>query len=544
MHCFGVAAGVGAVLVAGGAAAQQPLIDEIVVTTTHRQADPTELAPDAEALIATPGDLNDPIRALFNLPGLTFSGSDLDGPTIRGASPEQNLYLVDGIPLPDLFHSLSDSIISSDVVHTLSMESAAFAPSYGGALGGVIDVTLRRPGSDFGGRLHASQLKAGGLIEGSISESLTGYLSFRNNLAHLFLDEFERNQGPLVYQMPESRDYVGRLSKLTDRFELSATLLGAWDRTEDVPRDELANGVLGERQTRTFDAQAIRLQSRRGTELQADITLSHSNLEDDRRERRGGFEVFSVEQWSMRGSLSGTHGAHNWTIGANVEQSDADLALLGQSRFCDDYNVICGTALAQSTNPGSPAFSGSFFSSEVFLSDTVTLGEEWTAEVGLHVVHDAFLSETLIEPRARLSRVISDNWDVYASAGFYSARPELQSLIFLGESQEYTRSVQVLAGQRIDLSSGFRIQTELWFKSFEGDVFLNTTGSRSYDAETVGLDLIVGRPWGERLTGWLAISLSDGEVRSTSLQINAITPPDPAFDFENPYAIPTARRSR
>ena len=160
------------------------------------------------------------------MPGITFGGGDLDEPIIRGASPQNNLFLVDGVQVENIFHELSDSIISPNVIRTFNLHSAAYGAQYGGATGGVIDISLRDPAAQASRwNIDLGQLKSGFLAETALSDSVAVYGAYRHNLAHLFLEEFERGNDVLVFQMPKSRDYVGRLIWRGDTSDITFSAL-------------------------------------------------------------------------------------------------------------------------------------------------------------------------------------------------------------------------------------------------------------------------------------------------------------------------------
>ncbi len=488
-------------------------MDEIIVIGERHVDDPTMIAPDAASLLATPGDVNDPLKALLSLPGITFGGGDLDDPVIRGGGVRDNLFLIDGLPVENVFHELSDSIISPNVIRTFDLQSTAFNSEYGNATGGVIDIGLRDPSSDHrSANIDLSQLKSGILIETPITDNIAAYGSYRHNLAHLFLKEFERGNDVLVFQMPESRDYTGRIIWRGDETDVTVTALGSWDKTEERPREgDINAALLGEVETRGFDAQSLRLRSRLGENTTLSAVFSHSRTNEDRRETNGNFIEHTADALTLRSKVTHQASWHQFTAGANLTFLDNDLSFQGFMPVCDRLEQSCGAAF--SVNPVTS--SESYQTTELFFEDEVEIFGSLAVDLGIHSAIDHFLDETFIEPRLGLTFSPRENVDLYARAGLHHVSPEPRKLLLLGRlgaDQESERSKQFMVGQRWTISDGWRLQTEAWYKDFEHTELIGSPLERDFTGDAYGLDIILAKPVSNRLYGWAALSLSEGTV--------------------------------
>ncbi|MFK5282723.1 TonB-dependent receptor plug domain-containing protein, partial [Lacticaseibacillus paracasei] len=85
--------------------------------------------------------LGDALRSLQNLPGLArapfLSGSLI----VRGSAPGDTQVLVDGMPLPLLYHfgGLS-STIPTNMLDRIDFYPGNFSARFGRAVGGVVDI--------------------------------------------------------------------------------------------------------------------------------------------------------------------------------------------------------------------------------------------------------------------------------------------------------------------------------------------------------------------------------------------------------------------
>jgi outer membrane receptor for ferrienterochelin and colicin len=86
----------------------------------------------------------DVLRSLQFLPGIQSGNEGASGLNVRGGSSDQNLILLDGVPVYNASHAFGlFSIFNGDVVNHVDVLKSAFPASYGGRLSSVIDVRLK-----------------------------------------------------------------------------------------------------------------------------------------------------------------------------------------------------------------------------------------------------------------------------------------------------------------------------------------------------------------------------------------------------------------
>ncbi len=88
----------------------------------------------------------DVVRSLLLLPGVTSVGEGATGINVRGGSIDQNLVLMDDIPLFNTSHLLGFfSVFNPDIVRDLTLHRGGIAPSYGGRASSVLDIKIKEP---------------------------------------------------------------------------------------------------------------------------------------------------------------------------------------------------------------------------------------------------------------------------------------------------------------------------------------------------------------------------------------------------------------
>ena len=186
----------------------EPPLEEMMVQ--GRKSDYSVITENAQKIIDVPGSLGDPLMAAFSLPGVISEGDGGGAPAVRGSSPSDNRYLVDGAPAAYVFHAFSTSIFNENIIQDFELFSAGFGPRYSNAIGGIFDIKLRDPkAQDIRTKVDLSLLRAGVFVEGEVSEDSAFYLSGRSSLLQYFFDgdELEEEEGIKVQDAPEDTDY-------------------------------------------------------------------------------------------------------------------------------------------------------------------------------------------------------------------------------------------------------------------------------------------------------------------------------------------------
>jgi len=85
----------------------------------------------------------DVIKSIGMMPGVSNSGESSSGLTVRGGNPDQNLFLVDGVPLFNTSHLFGFfTAINPDMVKELSLYKGNIPASMGGRLSSIVEIKL------------------------------------------------------------------------------------------------------------------------------------------------------------------------------------------------------------------------------------------------------------------------------------------------------------------------------------------------------------------------------------------------------------------
>lgn len=148
------------------------------------------LSPQVLKAIPTLGGESDIIKAIQLLPGVKFGEEGTAGFYVRGGGPDQNLVLLDGIPIYNPTHLFGFvSTFNADAIQTVDLIKGGFPARYGGRLSSVLDVRTKDGNNQsFQGQGTLGIVASKLLVEGPIKKDKSSFLvSARRSFYELFL---------------------------------------------------------------------------------------------------------------------------------------------------------------------------------------------------------------------------------------------------------------------------------------------------------------------------------------------------------------------
>jgi len=145
----------------------------------------------------------DVLKVLQLLPGVQSGGEGQSGLYVRGGSPDQNLILLDGVPVYNASHLFGFfSVFNADAVKDVTLTKGGFPARYGGRLSSVIEINMKEGDKDdWHGTgtigLIASKLTIEGpIIKDKTSLLLSGRRTYIDLLARPLIKKgFEQDGG-------------------------------------------------------------------------------------------------------------------------------------------------------------------------------------------------------------------------------------------------------------------------------------------------------------------------------------------------------------
>ena len=137
------------------------------------------------------GGESDVVRAIHKLPGVQTGADGYGGFTVRGGNVDQNLVLLDGVPVYNSVHALGlYSIFNPNTVSRTRVLKGVFPARYGGRISSVLDVRTKEGNNrKLSGGTEVGLLSGSAILEGPI---VTEKSSFLISGRRSFLDFYTR----------------------------------------------------------------------------------------------------------------------------------------------------------------------------------------------------------------------------------------------------------------------------------------------------------------------------------------------------------------
>lgn len=187
------------------------------------------------------GGETDIIKALQLLPGVQSGTEGAAGLYVRGGGPDENLLLLDGVPLYNVNHLFGFfSVFNADAIKNVTLYKGSFPARYGSRLSSVVDVRMKDGNeNEIHGSLSVGALAAKFNLEGPIVKGKTTFnVSARRTYYDIFLQ-------PVIAQVSRQEGNTGNApnagyyfydinAKITHRFSGSDRLFLSIYNGDDI----------------------------------------------------------------------------------------------------------------------------------------------------------------------------------------------------------------------------------------------------------------------------------------------------------------------
>ena len=456
---------------------------------------------------------SDPLRAIEVLPGVTTVSDFSAAFNVRGGSADQNLILLDEVPIFNPFHLGGIfSVFNADMVDRVELQSGGFAAEYGGRVSSVLTIESDPGDGEFGVDAGISVLASRLAVNGTIPRGVTEKLGFqttrwRMSARRSYLDVLFKPWVDFPYHMSDVQGvfeaWTGRGSRLRfvgytgrDVVDLSGV-----DDTPLPIRWWWGNDAIGGSWTQSMSGGASMAVRASLSRFGSDLSFPEADAE---------FKT-GVEQASVGADLELLPSwATRWKSGVSAKQVSYDNGLLGGgSTFLDQEGS--GVEIAGY--------------SQVHWDPS----PNWLVEGGVRADYwrpNAGETEATLSPRFAVRRFLRDrNSAVRLAAGRYSqfihsTRDEefpfgIDTWVLAGAEAPRIVSDQVQVGAETFFGEDddWFASLEGYYRTFDGVATINAVDDPNDDSDALvagdgdayGVDLYVKRDRGTT-TGWISVS--------------------------------------
>jgi hypothetical protein len=456
----------------------------------------------------------DPLRAVEVLPGVITTSDFSSSFNVRGGSADQNLILLDGVPVFNPTHLGGIfSVFNGDMIERAELSSGGFPARYGGRVSSVLNIQSDPGEGDFRGDGGISLLAARLALGGGIGDGAMEILGLRNAQWRVsgrrsYFDQILKPAFDLPYHLTDLQGIFEGWTEGGNRISVTGySGRDVLELTNLDPEDfplridwDWGNDLAGLRFTHpNRDGGWWEL---RAGYSEFDSGLSFPDFEDT--EFRSGIRTLTAEgDFELRPTpyLTLTTGA-----GANHLKEDNFVSTGGTVFFEGQGDGVGLFAYAQAE----------WKPQRNWLLEGGVRGDRWSPDAGDEVL--------IFSPRFSAKRFLAGTqWAVKGSAGRYtqflhSIRDEelplgLDTWILTGEKTPHVVSDQIQLGVEGYPAEGWFASLEGYYRVFDGVVTLNQADNPNDELDdylpgtglSYGADFFLRKSMGST-TGWLSLS--------------------------------------
>ncbi len=179
-------------------------LKEVVVTGKQKQHESTEISTitlnmdKVKSLPVLLGEV-DIIKTAQLLPGIQSGSEGSSGIYVRGGGPDQNLILLDGVPIYNANHLFGFfSVFNADAINSVKLVKGGFPARYGGRLSSVIDIRMNEGdmkkihGEGSIGLISSKFMLNGPIVKNKTSFMITARRTYIDLLAKPFIKAYNK----------------------------------------------------------------------------------------------------------------------------------------------------------------------------------------------------------------------------------------------------------------------------------------------------------------------------------------------------------------
>ncbi len=481
----------------------------------------------------------DVLKTLQLLPGVQSGGEGQNGLYVRGGSPDQNLILMDGVPVYNVSHLLGIfSVFNADAIKNVTLTKGGFPARYGGRLSSVLEINLKEGNTkEFHGEGSIGLISSKIAFEGPIKKDKTSFIvSARRTYADLVFGPIVRNvakkDGIDLKTKLYFYDINGKLQhKINDKHRLFFSIYSGADVFSNSIKDGQTTNDVAINWGNVISA--LRWNYEINNKLFLNTTLTYSDYEidflvgygdesDDNFEKFSAKYVSGIEDWAAKFDFDYIPTPNHYIkFGANATRHRYRPGAL-QLRLDtegDDFNQTIGAQELTSEEYS------------IYLEDDMKFGN-FKANLGVHAsgfsIGDKFY--TSVQPRLGMRYLFQNN---VALKGAFSTMTQYINLLtsealslptdLWVPSTELIKpqtSWQAALGLAKTFKKTYEVSAEVFYKKMdnvvsykEGTTFINGFGAdwqtkiTQGTGEAYGLELFLQKKKGNT-TGWIGYTLA------------------------------------
>jgi len=484
----------------------------------------------------------DIIRAIQLLPGVQSGNEGTTGFYVRGGSPDQNLILLDGVPVYNASHLFGFfSVFNADAIKNVSLTKGGFPARFGGRLSSVLEIDMKEGNlREFKGEGSLGLISSKLTLEGPIWKEKTSFmLSGRRTYYDILARPFIPDGTEFGYYFADLNAKINHIFSRKDRLYLSyytgiddfgvrQEFDGSFSGgTEGFDESSLAwgNHTAALRWNHLFNDKLFSNLTATFTQYRFSVGFE-SSYQDGNINESFGFEYFSlIRDYGLRYDLEySLNNEHSLKYGASYTFHTFKP---GVAQIAEDFN---GIKVDSILNLSKVIRANDFFA---YIEDDYRIDNRWRLNYGLH--YSAYFTDDnafyhSLQPRAAVRFLVNDDWSLKGSYALMNQYIHLLSNSGIGLPTDLwvsstakvkpQISQQVALGSTHNLGNGkYEFSAESYYKIMtnlieykEGANYIGSTDWQNTvetdgRGEAYGVELLLRKKRG-KTTGWVGYTLA------------------------------------
>ena len=499
----------------------------------------------------------DIFKAIQLLPGVQTGNDGGNGLFVRGGGPDQNLILLDGMPVYNVSHLFGFfSVFTPEAIQSIDLYKGGFPARFGGRLSSVLDIRMKEGNlKETKGSVAVGLLSSKFHLEGPLKKDKSSFIiSARRTyldillkpiLNYKFSDKNSKGTGGYFFQ-----DFTAKLNNIIDdknRVFLSFyggndKYYGSFNENSKLKAPENINKTKGDIDWGNITG-AFRWNSRITPKLFSNFGLSYTNFHysldlmneqhffdrqdpNNNKIEKYDFEYFSkIRDWSAKLDFDFSAPFHKIKFGADMIFHRFEP---GASISKQKGNTSLSVSTRIITQGNKPVYSKEY---NFYAEDEITFSDRLKANLGirlaLYEVNDHLFYS--LQPRFAGRYLLGNKWSL--KAGYAKMVQPLHLLVNSGAGlptdlwvpatkrvrQEYSN--QYTLGVAKSIKEEYEFSTEIYYKTMDnviaykdGANFINTNTGWEDNVEigkgvAYGSEFFLQKKSG-KTTGWISYTLA------------------------------------
>ncbi|MBC8301069.1 MAG: TonB-dependent receptor, partial [Pelagibacterales bacterium] len=499
----------------------------------------------------------DIIKAIQLLPGVQ-SSEGTSGFYVRGGGPDQNLILLDGVPVYNASHLGGIfSVFNADAIKSVRLTKGGFPARFGGRLSSVLQIDMKEGNSkEFKGDASIGLISSKFTFEGPIIKDKTSFIiSARRTYLDLIVAPFLPSTTDLTLYFYDLNAKINHKISKKDRIYLSA--YSGKDKLGVDFSESFVDQITNEQSSLNFELGYGNLTSTlRWNHLFSDKLFSNTTLTYSRYSFNTDFGVNSTyttnnetEIWDINfGYLSGIE-----DLGARIDfdfipnpnhEIKFGTSYTNHNFFPGETTLSINEILPDTSQNFSLDttlnFSGNTIADELYfyVEDNFKISNRLKANLGIHLGYyntdrsnSIFKNNISFQPRASVRYLLNDKWSIKGSYAEMTQNIHLLSNSSIGfPSDIWVPATDTVPSQTSKQWAGnistefgngeYELSLEGYYKTMNNLItyksgYSNLSSTESWEnsvetggiGESYGAELFLQKKKG-RTTGWIGYTLS------------------------------------